>query len=81
MDDDLSVATWSRSSYSGANGGNCVEVARGAGGTVVPVRDSKNPQGPVLRVSPEAWVSFVEFAVGCEVCSGRPPALSERTAT
>ncbi|MEV0280022.1 DUF397 domain-containing protein [Streptomyces sp. NPDC050610] len=66
MDDDLSVATWSRSSYSGANGGDCVEVARGTGIPVVPVRDSKNPLGPVLWVSPEAWVLFVEFAAGCE---------------
>ncbi|MEV0280021.1 DUF397 domain-containing protein [Streptomyces sp. NPDC050610] len=65
-DGDLSVATWVKSSYSGNNGGDCVEVARGAGFPVVPVRDSKNPQGPVLRVSPEAWASFVAFAAGCE---------------
>ncbi|WP_328319287.1 DUF397 domain-containing protein [Streptomyces sp. NBC_00388] len=51
---------WFKSSYS-ANGGQCVEVAgdlidsRG----VVPVRDSKNPGGPVLDVSAGAFASFV----------------------
>jgi len=48
--------TWRKSSYSGNNGGQCVEVAaRG----VVLVRDSKNPQGPVLEVSPETWQQFI----------------------
>lgn len=36
--------TWRKSSYSGSNGGNCVEVASALGA----LRDSKNPSGPVL---------------------------------
>lgn len=48
--------TWRKSSYSGNNGGQCVEVAaRG----IVRVRDSKNPQGPVLEVAPEKWREFI----------------------
>ncbi|WP_326795274.1 DUF397 domain-containing protein [Streptomyces sp. NBC_01808] len=52
---------WVKSSYSGSGGGNCVEVAAAA--ERVHVRDSKNPSGPVLTVSPEAWASFVAFAI------------------
>ncbi|WP_243741337.1 DUF397 domain-containing protein [Streptomyces sp. 8K308] len=50
--------SWRRSSYSNANGGNCVEVADGFPG-VVPVRDSKNP-GAALVVPAGAWAAFVE---------------------
>ena len=49
---ELTGAKWRKSSYSGSNGGNCVELA-GVGG-VVGVRDSKDPDGPVLLVSPAA---------------------------
>jgi hypothetical protein len=52
----LSVATWIKSSYSGANGGECVEVAPDF--PVVPVRDSKTPEGPVLLISRAAWAEF-----------------------
>jgi hypothetical protein len=48
--------TWRKSSYSGNNGGQCVEVA--AYGFVF-VRDSKNPRGPVLEVAPEVWREFI----------------------
>jgi hypothetical protein len=45
---------WKKSSYSNASGGTCVELAYfGA------VRDSKNPDGPVLVVSRAALESFV----------------------
>ncbi|MGW3039371.1 DUF397 domain-containing protein [Kitasatospora sp. NPDC001159] len=50
--------TWRKSSYSGGEGGNCIEVASGLPGTV-PVRDSKDPQGPVLGFNVEAWQAFV----------------------
>ncbi|MBP0460365.1 DUF397 domain-containing protein [Streptomyces montanisoli] len=53
---------WRKSSYSGNNGGNCVEVGSGSPG-VVPVRDSKRPQGPVLLAGRDAWSEFVAFAV------------------
>lgn len=51
---------WFKSSYSGAEGGDCVEVA--AGTAVVSVRDSKAAAGPVLTVSRDAWAGFVGLA-------------------
>ncbi|MGW5936801.1 DUF397 domain-containing protein [Streptomyces celluloflavus] len=52
---------WFKSSYSG-NGGQCVEVAANLAAShgIVPVRDSKNPSGPVLDFSADAFASFVE---------------------
>ncbi|MEU7076708.1 DUF397 domain-containing protein [[Kitasatospora] papulosa] len=52
-------ATWRKSSYSGNTGGECVEVADGCAASV-PVRDSKNPAGPVLIVGTGAWQAFVD---------------------
>jgi hypothetical protein len=49
---------WRKSSYSGNGGANCVEVASGRPG-VVAVRDSKNPDGPVLTVSRDEWARFI----------------------
>ena len=49
---------WLKSSYSGNGGGDCVEVARNLSG-VVAVRDSKNPDGPVLVLSKDEWASFI----------------------
>ncbi|MFI5755135.1 DUF397 domain-containing protein [Streptomyces sp. NPDC051569] len=57
----LPGTAWQKSSYSSDNGGNCVEVASGLP-DVVPVRDSKNPAGPVLMIVPGAWTGFVAFA-------------------
>ncbi|MGA5097848.1 DUF397 domain-containing protein [Streptomyces lavendulocolor] len=54
------AAPWRKSSYSDDNGGECVEVLDNAPGGVVPVRDSKNPAGPVLVVAAPAWRAFVE---------------------
>jgi hypothetical protein len=54
---DLSGATWRKASYSTGNGGNCVEVARNLPGTVA-VRDSKDPAGPALLFTPDAWDAF-----------------------
>ncbi|MEU3569253.1 DUF397 domain-containing protein [Kitasatospora sp. NPDC036755] len=59
---DLTGASWSKSSYSN-NGGTCIEVAPGFPG-LMPVRDSKDPQGPALVFPAEAWASFVT-AVRC----------------
>ncbi|MFF8598939.1 DUF397 domain-containing protein [Streptomyces sp. NPDC015232] len=55
---DLSAATWRKSSYSNTSGGDCVEVADNTPG-LVPVRDSKRPDGPVLVVTAAAWAHFV----------------------
>lgn len=48
---------WRKSSYSLSNG-HCVEVSRLDGG--VGVRDSKNMNGPVLRIEARAWTAFLE---------------------
>ncbi|MFW6691936.1 DUF397 domain-containing protein [Streptomyces sp. MAR4 CNX-425] len=57
---DLSGAEWVKSSYSGNGGGSCVEWAPAcATSGVVPVRDSKDPNGPALTFAPAAWSSFV----------------------
>jgi hypothetical protein len=55
---ELSAATWIKSSYSDANGGDCIEVAP-AIPDLVPVRDSKNPDGPTLAFERSAWAAFV----------------------
>ncbi|MER5279104.1 DUF397 domain-containing protein [Streptomyces sp. NPDC002809] len=52
-------AAWRKSSYSGSTGGECVEVAEGSSCGSVPVRDSKDPSGPVLVVGADAWRGFV----------------------
>ncbi|GFE24396.1 DUF397 domain-containing protein [Streptomyces libani] len=51
---------WHKSSHSGDEGGACVEVATHP--ATVHVRDSKDPQGPHLDVSPRAWAAFTSFA-------------------
>lgn len=48
---------WVRSSLSFSNG-NCVEVAD-VGAGAVGVRDSKDPEGPVLRFTPGEWRAFI----------------------
>jgi hypothetical protein len=56
--DMTSAITWRTSSYSGDNGGNCVEV--GTAAHTVAVRDSKNPDGPVLAFATGAWTAFTQ---------------------
>ncbi|GAA2112643.1 hypothetical protein GCM10009802_10850 [Streptomyces synnematoformans] len=51
------AAEWRKSSYSESNGGDCVEVKRTP--TAIPVRDSKDPEGPQLAFTPAAWTAFV----------------------
>ncbi|MEU9011379.1 DUF397 domain-containing protein [Streptomyces sp. NPDC048479] len=55
---DLTNAVWRKSSRSNPSGGDCVEVAEGFPG-LAPVRDSKNPRGPVLVFPVGAWAAFV----------------------
>ncbi|MEK2490910.1 DUF397 domain-containing protein [Kitasatospora purpeofusca] len=55
-----SELVWFKSSYSGPDGGECVEVAEAT--SAVLVRDSKDKSGPSLTFSPAAWEAFVEFA-------------------
>jgi uncharacterized protein DUF397 len=55
---DMFNVNWRKSTYSFSNG-NCVEV--GTGREVVAVRDSTDPDGPVINVSPRAWIEFTEY--------------------
>ncbi|MEU5563625.1 DUF397 domain-containing protein [Micromonospora musae] len=58
---DLTGAVWRKSTRSGGNGGNCVEVATNLP-SIVAVRDSKDPEGPALAFDPAAWRRFVAYA-------------------
>ncbi|MET9051444.1 DUF397 domain-containing protein [Streptomyces rhizosphaericola] len=55
---DLTSVTWRKSSYSNSDGGNCVEVSDDFPG-LIPVRDSKQPEGPALVFAAPAWTAFV----------------------
>jgi len=52
------MGEWRKSSYSNANGGDCIEVADKAGAILV--RDTKNRTGAMLRVDAEAWERFTD---------------------
>lgn len=56
---NLDDATWRKSSYSGGSGGDCLEVTHDFP-AVVPVRDSKAPNGPKLIFRAPAWAAFIE---------------------
>ena len=51
--------TWIKASASAGNG-QCVEVARLNDG--IAVRDSKDPQGPILRFTVAEWTAFLHGA-------------------
>jgi Domain of unknown function (DUF397) len=60
---DMTGVPWRKSSYSGGNGGTCVEVAVVPGSKegsdyVITMRDSKDPDGPVLTFTPDEWHAF-----------------------
>jgi hypothetical protein len=58
---------WTKSSRSGPQGDNCVEVRRTAAG-IIQVRDSKSPHGPVLAFIPAEWNAFIN-GVKAEKCA------------
>ncbi|MEU1323500.1 DUF397 domain-containing protein [Streptomyces microflavus] len=61
--EDASELAWFKSSYSDSSNSNeCVEVATAP--RAVHVRDSKNPHGPRLALTPTAWAGFVPYAAG-----------------
>jgi hypothetical protein len=57
---DLGRLSWFKSSYSGSDGGDCVEVAAAPG--TMHVRDSKDSGGPMLSFPHDAWSAFVAYA-------------------
>lgn len=52
--------SWVKSSYSGVQGGDCIEIAPTP--HTIHVRDSKDPEGPILGFTPDAWAAFVAYA-------------------
>ncbi|MFG3270930.1 DUF397 domain-containing protein [Streptomyces luteogriseus] len=51
---------WRKSTYSGDQGGQCLEVAETPEDAVA-IRDSKNPAGPTLTLDPAAFTSFINW--------------------
>ncbi|WP_436528065.1 DUF397 domain-containing protein [Actinoplanes sp. HUAS TT8] len=66
---DLTGAVWHKSTRSGGNGGDCVEVAGNLPG-IVALRDTKDPDGTILIFTHAEWQAFLdgvrsgEFDVG-----------------
>jgi len=52
----MDVTAWRKSSFSGDNGGACIEV--GTAGPSVAVRDSQDQNGPRLAFAASAWQAF-----------------------
>ncbi|MFA1546381.1 DUF397 domain-containing protein [Actinomadura chokoriensis] len=57
MEDLITRPLWKKSSYSGSDGGHCVELARLTG--AVGVRDSKDPHGPKLLVTRNEFAALL----------------------
>jgi hypothetical protein len=55
---NISSLAWRKSTRSGGQGANCVEVAELPDGGVA-VRDSKDPDGPKLTFTPAEWQAFI----------------------
>jgi Domain of unknown function (DUF397) len=55
---DLPAVTWRKSSRSGPQGGNCIEIARLPDGQVA-IRNSRHQAGPALVFTSEEWSAFV----------------------
>ncbi|MGW1616691.1 DUF397 domain-containing protein [Streptomyces sp. NPDC002285] len=56
---------WRKSSYSGDQGGQCVEIAA-TPHTTIAIRDSKNPAGPIVTLDPAAFNAFLGWATAAE---------------
>jgi hypothetical protein len=55
----MTDSPWRKSTYSNAQGGECLEIRDDVPGAV-PVRDSKNPAGPALNIPAGSWSAFVK---------------------
>ena len=56
---DLTGAVWHKSTRSGGNGGDCVEVAGNLPG-IVALRDTKDPDGTILVFTRAEWAAFID---------------------
>ncbi|WP_031520045.1 DUF397 domain-containing protein [Streptomyces sp. NRRL F-5123] len=63
--DSATALNWYKSSYSGNEAHECVEVATSP--RTVHVRDSKDPEGPSLAFAPDAWAAFLGYAAEQQV--------------
>ncbi|MFD4713171.1 DUF397 domain-containing protein [Streptomyces sp. NPDC058430] len=57
--DASALTMWRKSSYSGGDSGDCLEVNDHACAAHLPVRDSKNPHGPAVVFTSGAWTAFL----------------------
>jgi hypothetical protein len=57
---------WTTSTYSGQQG-DCVRWRQSRVGSGIEIGDSKDPHGPTLTVSPNAWAHLVELAKTCAI--------------
>ncbi|MFF4268485.1 DUF397 domain-containing protein [Streptomyces sp. NPDC001536] len=55
----MESSNWRKSSYSGDQGGNCVEIADAR--PAIAIRDSKTPAGPILTIDPAAFTTFINW--------------------
>lgn len=58
----LTEIQWRKSSYSGDQGGDCIEIAEPPCTTTLAIRDSKTPAGPILTFTPTAFTTFVNWS-------------------
>ncbi|GAA0663401.1 MULTISPECIES: DUF397 domain-containing protein [Streptomyces violaceusniger group] len=84
----MTTFVFRKSSYSGGEE-ECVEVATNVPNAVA-VRDSKDPEGRILRFTPAAWAGFRDALVGAHTSSrisrrytteNRAPTSSNSSAT
>lgn len=55
--DTVDHGTWRKATYSGNNGGQCVETANAVSG--IAVRDTANRDGVTLVIPAGSWSAFV----------------------
>jgi hypothetical protein len=60
----MESSIWRKSSYSGDQGGECVEIAETP--ATIAVRDSKNPAGPILTLEPAVFSRFLSWTTAAE---------------
>jgi len=68
---DVSLAVWQKSSFSNSPQGDCIEVASNLDG-IIALRDSKNPDGPVLLHTPHEWKNFLAGVINRQMRHTNP---------